>query len=118
MVLNSDIATFPIGFRFYVPNPVMSAWGKKNKALKESGVAASLRPKASSPEYEKYPQKQTLALSMLKYFVDAFPDIKIKSVLADALYGTRDFMDKASSLTHGAQVISQLRSNQCVLSKN
>jgi hypothetical protein len=43
--------------------------------------------------------------------------IKYKGVLADALYGTRDFMDKASSLTHGAQVISQLRSNQCVLSK-
>ena len=118
MVLVSDIATFPIGFRFYVPNPAMSAWRKKNKALKKSGVAASLRPKAPSPEYEKYPQKQTLALSMLKDFVDAFPDITIKGVLADALYGTRDFMDKASSLTHGAQVISQLRSNQCVLSKN
>jgi hypothetical protein len=43
---------------------------------------------------------------MLKYFVDAFPDITIKGVLADALYGTRDFMDKTSSLTHGAQVIS------------
>ncbi|MFT6918093.1 MAG: hypothetical protein ACJA2G_000705 [Cognaticolwellia sp.] len=34
MVLVSDIATFPIGFRFYVPNPAMSAWRKKNKALK------------------------------------------------------------------------------------
>jgi hypothetical protein len=26
MVLVSDIATFPIGFRVYVPNPAMSAW--------------------------------------------------------------------------------------------
>jgi hypothetical protein len=43
---------------------------------------------------------------MLKDFVDEFPDIKIKGILADALYGTRDFMDKASSLTHGAQVLS------------
>jgi hypothetical protein len=104
------MANFPIGFRFYVPNQAMSAWRKNNKTLKKSGVAASLQPKAPSPEYEKYPQKQTLALSMLKDFVDAFPDITIKGVLADALYGTRDFMDKASSLTHGAQVISQLRS--------
>jgi hypothetical protein len=24
--LVTDIATFPIGFRFYVPNPAMSAW--------------------------------------------------------------------------------------------
>jgi hypothetical protein len=54
---------------------LLSAWRKKNKALKKSGVAASIRPKAPSPEYEKYPQKQTLALSMLKDFVDAFPDI-------------------------------------------
>ncbi|MFQ3193038.1 MAG: hypothetical protein ACI936_004193 [Paraglaciecola sp.] len=63
-------------------------------------------------------KKLKLALSMLKDFVDAFPDITIKGVLGDALYGTRDFMDKALSLTHGALVISQLRSNQCVLSKN
>lgn len=66
----------------------------------------------------KYPTKQMLALDMLREFVTAFPDIKIKSVLADALYGTDEFMDKASAITSGAQVVSELRSNQRIASKN
>jgi hypothetical protein len=54
-------------------NLAINAWRKKNKTLKKSGVASILWPKAPSPEYEKYRQKQTLALSMLKDFVDACP---------------------------------------------
>jgi SRSO17 transposase len=54
-----------------------------------------------------YPTKQRLALEMLREFVAAFPGIKIKSVLADALYGTGNFMDNASTITGGAQVVSQ-----------
>ncbi|UYM14546.1 transposase [Endozoicomonas euniceicola] len=57
---------------------------------------------------------QSLTLDMLQEFVDAFPEIAIRGVLADALYGTGDFMDKAAAITGGAQVISQLRSNQKV----
>ncbi|MFT7683714.1 MAG: hypothetical protein ACI935_003227 [Moritella dasanensis] len=43
---------------------------------------------------------------------------KIKAVLADALYGTQYFMDNAALITDRSQVISQLRSNQIVSSKN
>jgi len=38
--------------------------------------------------------------------------IEIQCILADALYGTGKFLDRASSLFDGAQVISQLRENQ------
>ncbi len=40
------------------------------------------------------------------------PTIKIKCILADALYGTANFMDKASAIFGNIQVISQLRKNQ------
>ena len=39
-------------------------------------------------------------------------------VAADALYGTGDFLDKASAIFGGVQVVSQLRSNQKVLFRN
>jgi hypothetical protein len=35
-------------------------------------------------------------------------------IAADALYGTEDFLDKASAIFGGVQVVSQLRSNQKV----
>jgi hypothetical protein len=49
---------------------------------------------------------------LLQAFKDAHGDIKIKAVLADALYGEACFMDKASQIFDGCQVISQLRENQ------
>ena len=118
MVLVTSIATFPVGFRFYQPDIKVSAWRKANKKLKQAGVPAKERPRRPLCDHHKYPTKQMLALDMLREFVAAFPGIKIKSVLADALYGTGEFMDNASTITGGAQVVSQLRSNQRVASKN
>jgi hypothetical protein len=40
--------------------------------------------------------------------------VRIKAVVADALYGTRVFLDQASALCEGAPTISQLRHNQTV----
>ena len=118
MVLVTDIATFPVGFRFYTPDPALSAWRKKNKQLKQNGIPAKNRPRRPVVNRNLYPTKQLLALDMLSEFVDAFPNIKIKGVLADALYGTGEFMDKAAAITGGAQVVSQLRGNQRIASKN
>jgi hypothetical protein len=81
-------------------------------------VPAKDRPRRPLCDHIMYPTKQRLALEMLREFVAAFPGIKIKSVLADALYGTGNFMDNASTITGGAQVVSQWRSNQVVASKN
>jgi hypothetical protein len=118
MILITDRVTFPVSFRFYTPDPSISAWNKENKKLKENGVPAKQRPKPPAPDHEHYPTKSALALAMLREFVDAFPAIKIKGVLADALYGDGQFMDEAATTQEGIQVVSQLRGNQIVSTKN
>lgn len=118
MVLVTDTITFPVGFRFFVPDPALSAWRKQDKQLKQKGVAKRDRPKRPTPDHHRYPTMQALALEMIQEFVDAFAEVKIKGVLADALYGTREFMENASAITGGAQVVSQLRSVQKVASRN
>jgi hypothetical protein len=40
------------------------------------------------------------------------PDIRVHCITADALYGTAPFVDGASALFGGVQVLSQIRSNQ------
>ena len=114
----TDIATFPVGFRFYVPDPELSAWRKQDKCLKQKGIPKKERPERPEPDSIRYPTIQSLTLTMLQEFVDAFPEIVIKGVLADALYGTGDFMDKASEITGGAQIVSQLRTNQKVANRS
>jgi hypothetical protein len=59
-----------------------------------------------------YPTKTQLAVRLLQAFKNAHGDIKIKAVLADALYGETVFMDEASRIFDITQVISQLRENQ------
>jgi hypothetical protein len=50
----------------------------------------------------------------LAQFKFGHPEIRVRTVAADALYGTEDFLDKASAIFGGVQVVSQLRSNQNV----
>ena len=59
-----------------------------------------------------------IALSLLRQFKSAHPQIRVRCVLADALYGTGEFLDQASNLFGGIQVISQIRCNQLILYKN
>jgi hypothetical protein len=118
MILVTDIATFPVGFRFYVPDPKLSAWRKNDKKLKKKGIVKKARPTRPEPDHSRFPTLQMLALDMIREFVSQFPNIKIKGVLADALYSTGKFMDEAASVTGQSQVVSQLRSNQKVSSRN
>lgn len=118
MVLVTETATFPVGFRFFVPDPTLSAWRKKDKELQQQGVVKKHRPQRPQPDHQRYPTMQALALDMLQEFVDAFPEVKVRGVLADALYGAGHFMDTASAITGKTQIVSQLRSNQKVASKN
>ena len=60
----------------------------------------------------KYPTKLELAFTLLKDFQVNYPSFKVKVIIADAWYGTRDFLDKASVQFGGIQVISQMRCNQ------
>lgn len=116
MVLVTNLLTLPVGFRWYQPDPVLKAWRKENQRLKREGVPRSQRPCQPEPD-PAYPTKQALALTMIEEFVGWFPDVTVTSTLADALYGTGEFMDEASALTGTAQVVSQLRSNQLVFSR-
>ncbi len=111
LLLITPKVTIPVGFAFYMPDPALTAWNKEDKRLKQAGVLAKERPPKPA-QNANYPTKQALALGLLKHFRDAHPAIRVKCVLADALYGTGKFLNKASSLCGGVQVISQLRNNQ------
>lgn len=116
LVLVTDTVTIPVGFRFYIPDPAIKIWKATVKEQKKAGVPAKERSKKPEPN-PQYPSKQQLALGLLQNFAINHSCVKVQAVLADALYGNADFMDKASKITYCSQVISQLRKNQLVRSR-
>jgi hypothetical protein len=113
LLLVTPTISIPVGFTFYQPAPELSAWYKKEKALKKQGVAKPQRP-PKPPTNPAYPTKQHLALRLLERFHAQYPTLRIHCILADALYGTAPFVDGASVTFGGVQVISQMRRNQKV----
>lgn len=113
LVLITPKITIPVGFSFHMPDPALRAWQKNDDKLKKKGVPKRLRPAepARDPNYPTIPQ---IALSLLEQFKATHPDIRLRCIFADALYGTAQFLDQASDLFGGIQVISQIRSNQIV----
>ncbi|MBU4316999.1 MAG: transposase [Proteobacteria bacterium] len=113
LVLITPKITIPVGFSFHMPDPALSAWQKKDNELKAKGVPKKKRPAKPhrDPDYPTMPQ---IALSLLEHFRAMHPEILIRCIFADALYGTEQFLSQASSLFGGIQVISQIRSNQLV----
>ena len=84
LLLVTQSVTIPVGFAFYMPDPVLTAWTKEDKRLKKSGVAKKERPVI--PERRcLYATKTQLAVRLLQAFKYAHGDNKIKAVLADAL---------------------------------
>jgi hypothetical protein len=113
LVLVTPKISIPVGFTFYQPAPELSAWYKKEKALKKQGVAKQQRLPKPAPN-PHYPTKQDLALRLLAQFKAQHPDCRVHCITADALYGTAPFVDGASAMFGGVQVISQIRSHQKV----
>jgi hypothetical protein len=113
LVLVTPQISIPVGFAFYQPAPELSAWYKQDKALKKQGVAKKQRPARPSPN-PHYPPKQALALRLVAQFKVQHPDVRVHCITADALYGTAPFVEGASALFGGVQVLSQIRSNQNV----
>jgi hypothetical protein len=113
LVLVTPRLTLPVSFEFYMPDPAVTAWNKQDQALRKRGVPAKDRPKkpAKNPQY---PTKQELALDLLAEFRGQFPQMRIRCTLTDTLYGTEAFLDTASLITGGKQVISQIRKSQKV----
>ena len=111
LVLVTAKISIPVGFAFYQPAPELSAWYKKEKALKQQGVPTQQRPSKPAPN-PAYPPKEQLALRLLAAFKAHHPHIRVHCIMADALYGTATFVDGASAIFSGVQVISQIRSTQ------
>jgi hypothetical protein len=111
LLLVTPKISIPVGFVFYQPAPELSAWYTKEKTLKKQDVPPKQRPPKPAPN-PQYPTKQQLALRLLEAFKGHHPDIRIHCITADALYGTAPFVDSASALFGGVQVLSQIRSNQ------
>lgn len=113
----SDKITFPIGLQFYAPDPQIKKWEENEKKLKIQKVKKKDREK--KPEHtDQYPTKEMIALNLLTGFSTDFPTIKIQAILADALYGTDNFLTKASAVFGNVQVITQLRKNQIIKHEN
>ncbi len=113
LFLVTPVVSIPVGFEFYMPDPALTAWRKQNDELKKKKVPKKERP--AKPERSKdYPTKQQLALRLVRQFVSSYPEVKVKLTVADALYGTDDFMAEASKICGNVQVISQIRSNQVI----
>jgi len=117
LLLVTEYVTILVGYKFYAPDPAIQKWEKEDERLKKNGVIKRNRPKCPVRSAE-YPTKEALALQLLKEFSENFIFIKIKSIVADALYGTQRFMDNASAIFSGVQVITQLRKNQIIQVKN
>ncbi len=117
LLLVTPKVTLPLGFEFYQPDPEQKAWRKEDNRLKKQGVIKKDRPKPPDANPE-YPGKPQLALQLMEQFSRRHPQVRVKSIVADALYGHNKFMDAASTLFGGVQVISQLNCNQNVRYRN
>jgi hypothetical protein len=111
LLLVTPTISIPVGFAFYQPAPELSAWYKQERRLKEEGVPTTQRP-PKPPANPQYPTKQDLALRLLQQCKDQHAALSVHCVVADALYGTSTFVDAASAMFDGVQVIPQVRSHQ------
>lgn len=117
LLLVTSIVTVPVRFEFYMPDLELTAWNKLDKRLKEEGVPKGRCP-SKLTKNEKYPRKQKIGLRLLESFHHHHSQIKVKCVIADAFYGTDDFITRVSNILGGIQVISQLRKNQNIRFRN
>jgi hypothetical protein len=116
LVLATDHITIPVGFRFYVPDTALKEWGKENKRLKKKGVKK--KDRLPCPERNpECPTKCVIAYKLIESFEEQFPDLVISAVLADALYGSSDFVNDIELLYPKTQVVSLLRSTQLIINE-
>jgi DDE superfamily endonuclease len=117
LVLVSNGITLPVGFKLYEPDPEVKKSKGARKALKAKGVLKKYLPKEVKRS-RFFPTKVELALLLLKEFTINHPSIKITAVVADALYGTKQFVAQALIITKKAQIITELKSTQNIVVNN
>lgn len=117
MVLVAPKITIPVGIEFYMPDPDYTVWKKEYDKLKKKGIPAKQRP--SKPEKKaEFPTKIEIAIALVKEFRECFPNIEIKCIAADALYGTQSFFEGVAEFHPKTQVISQIKKTQNILFRN
>jgi hypothetical protein len=116
LFLITPTVSLPVGFRFYRPDPAVKAWKKNEEELKQQGVKKSERPPKPEPK-AAYPSKQQLLLALLEEFKFYHPGLVVKVILADALYGSGGFMNRAAAVFR-TQTISQLSKSQKIRFRN
>lgn len=121
LVLVTDKITIPVGFKFYENDPNWLRWKKEDQRLRKNGVGKKYRPKEVKRDYGSYPTKQDIGVELIKSFKelhqDCFPNLTIKSILADCFYGTKKWVKALEIVYPQAQIISQLKCNQKVFIK-
>lgn len=113
LLLVTPKVTIPVGFKFYQPDPNISAWRKEDKRLIKLGVVKGQRPQKPLKE-PQYPTKAEIALALIQEFSNDFPFVFVPCLMADGLYGHAFFVDRVADYYPKAQVISQIRCNQQV----
>jgi len=106
--------SIPVGFSFYAPDPMQKEWRQIIKQFKKNEIDKSLWPTKPEPLLD-YPKKYQLAIKLLEDFKRSFPEMKIKALLADALYGHLPFIQGIENIWEGIQIITKMRKNQRVL---
>lgn len=115
--LITDLISIPVGFEFYAPDQELKKWDKNDRKLRKKGVSKKHRP-PKPLRCATCPTVVQIALRLLGQFKIDHPGVKIDCILADALYGTEEFLDKASRIFGGVQVISQIKKTQNVMFRN
>lgn len=120
--------SFPLGFSFYRPDPVLTDWHKKQKeAAKKKKKTGEKTNLPSKPARGKdYPTRNEIAARLLKKAKKWLTiaekilgrEIKVISISADAAYLDPRLAKAVKRLFPGTQYISQIKSNQKVRSKN
>ncbi len=116
LLLVTPKVTLPVGFEFYQPDPAQKAWRQKDARLKKQGIAKKDRPQppAANPEYLGKPQ---LALQLMEQFGQWHPQVRVKSIVADALYGHNALYGcRFSSVQRGSGHQSTELQPKCLLS--
>ena len=113
ILLVTPQVTLPVGIELYMPDPELTAWNQEERRLKQQGVAKKMRPEKPKKN-PNYPTIPDIALQLMEEFHLAFPHIIADCVVADNLYGTQTFLDKASAIFDGTQCISKLKKSQNV----
>lgn len=113
LLLVTERVTVPVDVRFYQPDPLYQRWRREDKRLRRQGVPKRQRPQPPAVN-PRYPSKLDLALVLLAAFRRVHPQVRVHCVVVDTLYSSGEFLDHASALFDGVQVIGQLRYNQRV----